>query len=518
MIAPYRALPSALALLGTALAALAPALRAQTGDDFPRAGSIPPLRATTRVPIFFPPHPPPLGRALAPGAPQAGRYVAPAEMAAHVNEIFYPPLATRLHLRSLGARQRAELDQYRATKVALQTELRAELDRLRRADPAARAQGLADFSRRQTPRIVELEKTAEHLRLMLTNGEHTWTTYREWHLSDHPKRGYSPLEVAQVMRSYAFFQNGLLPAQRRLLREIALELYLAAESAEKATVAQPHAFFPPEPARVSLPDDAPPEVAAKLAAYQTKKSQLKKELYDAVHRHDGARFGFLNGTLRRLAEKQTPPLAELDRLAEEIRVGLAALPEPGRLMERSPFPPVLHQRIITLGTQFARAQKEAADRLAAVLAATPEVRATYRFEADGLKFVVLPSRGAARGGGAPPADTAKLEHVRHEFAAVAESFGRRLAELINEKDAIVADAGQLLGTNKPEVINQALAAAIRVANARETELAYRDYHAAVFQPGLSPEQRRLLFDWVVEQLALPLPRGELQPTQRSDSW
>jgi hypothetical protein len=37
---------------------------------------------------------------------------------------------------------------------------------------------------------------------------------------------------------------------------------------------------------------------------------------------------------------------------------------------------------------------------------------------------------------------------------------------------------------------------------------YRDYQAAVLMPGLSPEQRSLLFGAAVEDLALPLPAGE----------
>jgi hypothetical protein len=59
---------------------------------------------------------------------------------------------------------------------------------------------------------------------------------------------------------------------------------------------------------------------------------------------------------------------------------------------------------------------------------------------------------------------------------------------------------------------------MRVATARETASVYRDYRVALFQPGLSPEQRRLLFDGVMEQLELPLPRGELQPVYRAPTW
>lgn len=40
---------------------------------------------------------------------------------------------------------------------------------------------------------------------------------------------------------------------------------------------------------------------------------------------------------------------------------------------------------------------------------------------------------------------------------------------------------------------------------------YRDYHDAVLAPGLSPEQRRLLFDGAIESLSLPLPGGAFQP-------
>jgi hypothetical protein len=40
---------------------------------------------------------------------------------------------------------------------------------------------------------------------------------------------------------------------------------------------------------------------------------------------------------------------------------------------------------------------------------------------------------------------------------------------------------------------------------------YRDYQTAVLMPGLSPEQRRLLFEAGVEKLSLPLPGGEIVP-------
>ena len=351
---------------------------------------------------------------------------------------------------------------------------------------------------------------------------------RQWHLGDSDRRGFSPSEIAQVMRGYAFYQNGLIPAQRRLLREIFLELTAASDSTANATAAQPYLFFPPEPARVLLPDDMPAEVAAKVAAYQTKKSRLKKELYDAVYAHDGQMLSWVRpNNLKALAEKQATPLVELDALAEEIRRGLTQVVAPAAIGERSPLPASLQNRVALLITHYAALQKESAARVETILADARglPMQATYRFEGDGLRFVVVPSRGGRGGrgggigsGGPPPEVLERIAAVRAQVSAVADDYGRQVVDLINETNAIRAAIGQALGTTKAGAIDQALTAATRVATAKETHDLYRDYRVAVFQPGLSAEQRRLLFDRVVERLELPLPRAEFQPTVRAATW
>lgn len=473
------------------------------------------------LPLFFPPNPPPLGRAIG-RAPATGRNVAPAELASYVNELFYPPLGTRLATRTLTDKLRAQLERYRATKVALQTELREELERLRNVDAAARETELAAFSRRQTPKVIELENTAEQLRRDLINSDNHWSAWRQWHLGDRDRRGFSPIEIAVVMRGYAFYHPGLLPAQRRLLREIFLELANAADNADNATLAQPYLFFPPEPARVLLPDDLPADVAAKIATYQTKKSQLKKELYDAVYAEDGKSFKFFRpNSLKSLAEKQVQPLAELETLAEEIRRGLTRVAEPATIAERSPLSPVLHNRVAVLMTNYLALQKEAAAQIETILEEVKgaPIQATYRFENEGLKYVVIPSRAARGGrGGVPQEVLAQVSALQAKIAAVAEDYGRRVVDLINEKEAIRAEIGRTIGPAKATTIDNLLAAASRVVTAKATEDSYRDYRIAVFQAGLSPEQRRLFFDSVVERLELPLPRGEPQPILRASTW
>lgn len=469
------------------------------------------------LPLFFPPSPPPLGRPI--GRAVAGnQFPAPPELAGFVNDPFYPPLGTRLATRTLNDRLRARVESYRAAKSALLAELREQLDRVRSAEPATRTSELEAFARKQTPRIVELENTAEQLRRDLVSADNHWSAVRQWRLGEKDRRGFSPFEIAIVMRGYAYYHASMLPAQRRLLREIFLELANAADSTANATAAQPYLFFPPEPARVLLPDDLPADVAANVAAYQTKKSKLKKELYDAVYEQDSIAFSFLRNPIKALAAKQAGPLAELETLAEEIRRGLANVAEPQSITERSPLPPSLQKRVDALLAGYTALQQDCGARIEAILeeAKGLPIQTNYRFDPDGLKYVVVPTRGNRSG--VQPDTLQQINAVRARFGEVAEDYGRRAAELLNEREALRGEIGRALGSAKGNAVDTALAAASRVASAKATEDSYREYRIAVFQPGLSPEQRRLLFDGVMEQLRLPLPPGERQPVYRAASW
>lgn len=512
------------------------ALSAQSGNDGFSRGStgmegMPAPRPVELVPVYFPPLPPPLDRPVARGSTQSLRFPAPPELSAYVSDFFYPALGTRIVTRTLSEKLKVRLEAYKAARLKLQNELRTALDRLRTLEPAGRTAGLAALSKRQTPQIVELEKTAEQLRRDLITSDFNWNTFRQWHLSDRQRRGYSPLEIAQVMRGYAFYQHNLLPAQRGMLREIALDLMFAAENPAAAAAANPYVFFPPEPARVLFPEELPADLAARLATYQTKRSALKKELYDAVYSSDGATFGFLRSTpIKSVAEKQAGRITELEALAEEIRRGLSAAPEAS--VERSPLPPHLDTRVAAIMRRYAAVQRDAATRIDGILTASRHLpmQATYRFEGDGLKFVVVPTRGA-RGGpggavgaggkggsGGPTGTMAQIEAVRAQISVIADDYGRAIADLLNERESIRIEIGSTLQLTKSDAIDRALYAAMRVATRKENERSFNDYRTAVFEPGLSPEQRRLLFDSVMQQLDLPLPRGEPQASRRADSW
>ena len=473
-------------------------------------------------PVFFPPTPPPLDRAISHlTSPAPRRLTPPPELATYVNEPFYAPLSTWLAEHTLNAKLRQRLDAYRSDKLALQRELHAVLDQARAADPAARRTALEASARQQAARLAALEQTAEQLRDDLAIGGYDWRAAREWTLGERNSRGDSPSEIASVMRAYAYYQSSLSGAQRRLLREISLEIAMAAEDEKAAQAAQPFLFFPPEPARVLLPEDLTSDLAAKVAAYQTKKSAVKKELFDTVYKQDGATFSFVRqSALKALAEKQANRLAELERLAEEIRIGLAQLPpEAQRPAERSPLPPVLTERIAAVLQGRTTLTRETTAKMESIRDrhATAPLQISYGFESDGLKFIVVPRRYP--GGGNPPKSvTDEVSVIQAEMAVVAEEYGRRFTELVNETDAIRDETSKILGSTNPRAIEVAMGTATRVVALRETEEGYRDYRTAVFEPGLSPEQRRLLFDGAIEKLDLPLSRGEMQPTRRAPSW
>ena len=270
-----------------------------------------------------------------------------------------------------------------------------------------------------------------------------------------------------------------------------------------------------------MPADLPAEVAARLADYETRKSALKKELYDAVVAYDGLRFAFFRpNPLKALAERQRTPLAELETLAEEIRRGLSGRTEIMPVMERTPLPSSLQTRLNTLLQDIGAAQRRAVERIEAILAGTRDLpmQASYRFEAEGLRFVVIPSRALRGGGAIPPAVLERIVAARERISEAGAEYDQRLATLLAERDAIRAEAAKTLGVRESGKLDQAIGTAVRVANARETEAVYREYRQALFEPGLSPEQRRLLFDGAIERLELPLPRGEMQPVVRAPSW
>ena len=445
--------------------------------------------------FFFPPDPPPLGAELRLFLPAVTGMPAPPELAAYANELFYPVLSTRLAAEDLPRRLQLGLAAYRAAKTELQNELRSRIAQLKDADAADQQRELAALARAQAPRIAELDTTAARFRTDLLRsgmygalaGRGDWNDGRTWHLTSKPdeKPARDPLQMEfEVVRAAAYYQDGLSSAQRRLLREIAMELQMeirrSTDPAQPTEGAAP-IFFSPETARIRVPADLPAELAGQVAAFVAERKGLKAELREAIRNYDGATASERTRVLQQLAAKQEPRIAALEERAEDIRRGLASIPDlPG-----PPAPP----------------------RLPADLAARISAYRGHKLDLlKALHAVVAPPAPAA-----PPRQRAMP--AQEEVAVFNREHAAQFAELKTEKDGIREALAQYMrGDHAPRDRKSIDGLLEEFENARQRQEVwekYRDYQVAVLMPGLSPEQRRLLFDAAVEKLALPLPGGEV---------
>ncbi len=445
--------------------------------------------------FFFPPNPPTLGTEIRLFYPGRTGMPAPSELAAYVNEPFYPVLGVRLAAEDLPRRLQLGLATYRTAKVELQNELRLKVARLTEADAATRQQELAMLARVQTPRIAELEETAAQLRIDLQRsgmygmleGRGDWNESRSWRLDSKRNEKVSPDTARmefEVMRAAVCYQDGLSPAQRRLVREIAMELQAEIRQSGEPVPARKDVFeffFSPETARIRVPTDLPAGLAGRIAGFVAEKTKLKAELRDALRSYDEASADARTRALKQLAASQAPRIAALEERAEDIRRGLASVPN----MPGPPAPPPLP------------------DELAARIS-------VYRSHKADLLQVL---RAALAPPTPPDHSREKTVPVQEQVSAFNREHAAQFAELTAEKDGIRKALAQFVRSGEVmrdrKSINDLLEEFENSRQEQEVWERYRDYQAAVLLPGLSPEQRRLLFDAAVEKLALPLPAGEV---------
>lgn len=218
----------------------------------------------------------------------------------------------------LSAKRAARIDRYRVARLTLLTELRKQLSRGQDASALAAA---------QTPRLLELEAEAEHIRHDLTRVELFSTPADD--IGKLPASSDAPdqrvlLASLRRLLSAAHFQDGFSPDQRRLLEEMALETQLVIEPEPEAIKPAP-VFFWPAGVRIPAPTGLPLEAAAQFDEFQRHKAALKGELRAALDREKARLFNFDETEARaQLAAAQAPRFAELDALADQLRPALAA--------------------------------------------------------------------------------------------------------------------------------------------------------------------------------------------------
>lgn len=505
-------------------------------DPVPAAEELPPLpppplppdswpSATVKVsaPIritFFPPTAPQFGAPIREGASQMrinGRLVEPpAGLGDFVGENFYSALSTRLTEGSVAKSCAARLESYRATRTGLLNELYDQLRLLEFAEDADRDRALRELAASQSSRIAALERDAEELRDELVRGSlfqvtADWNELRSWKLTTLPANPPARMASAefQVLRAASYFSRGFTPEQRGLLRELAMEQQDRLSSYRQIpgprSSADPYAmFFSPETTRLRLPKNLPPELSAKIGLYNHDKTELKNELRDAVVTKDGSTPFNRTRYFAALAERQRSRLAALGVLAEEIRRGFAGLPKPP--------PPVLPPNLPPELLADLKAYRR--DQLALNSARS-------RMTSDAIR-VPVPANpnlsGLARIREMSDARLSALRRAREQFQlenadriAELQERGLALRKRVDTIAAVYLDPASGRPMNAVTLMRAWDAADQQFAQIGREEAIYKDYNIAMLMPGLSPEQRRLLFGAALVALAQPLPGPERLP-------
>ena len=465
--------------------------------------------------FFFPPVPPPLESEIPVLPPYATGVPASPELAAFVGDLFYPLLAARLAANDLPKEVRAELQAYRAAILELQNELRSRITALKDTAPAQKEQ---EFAALQAPRILDLETVAEKLRTDLhRTGLVDGRTEEKIGTGidgPPPPPGHDPTlppmdprRESKIVRGAAFFQEGLSPAQRRLLLETAGELETVANPNSVTSLPGQEGWllsFSPESARIRLVSNLPAPLAKKISEYVSAKSTLKSDLRDALLTRLTSSHLSRVAALQELAGTQTPRLAALELLAEEIRRALATLPnQPG-----PPVSPDLPPELLSRVSAYRGHKLEVLKTLYAMLTAANQFTSPAAPGSPGLNALPWMRDG-----------TSQTEVPPGKLRISTEDFNRTQARLLGELNKEQAGIREAFAeyyrtANLPmdrKSINDLLKDFETSRQKQEIWDKYRDYQTAVLQPGLSPEQRRLLFAAAVEQLSLPLPAGEKIP-------
>ncbi|MBI2511936.1 MAG: hypothetical protein HYV96_08155 [Opitutae bacterium] len=464
--------------------------------------------------IFLPPTPPALGETVpVASARQTSSTLTamtlPPVLRNCIYDTFYAPLSALMYSEDLSRKRRETLDGYIAARLTAVSALRAKVESLASADPDTRVRELTVFAGAQTPQLVGLETTADGIRDNLVNGSWLqsgvdWDDLRQWRLGDDT-RWESQLDEIKVVVGASFFQEGLSSPQRLLLREMAMELAdsLRAPDADISLgTPGPYFYFSPFTARIRLPAGLPPELEAKIDAYRAKKSALKHELRDALYKTDRAFWASTRtNALKALATSQAPEFAAIDQLAEEIRIGLAPFPNPAR-PAALPLPTPLMKRISAYMAQKSAWQKGMVEKLNALRTEFPDDRVEFS-RLDGAPSIQIVANRRNKAALAPKRDAAIVELATFNAGQRTgyNTLAREKEQLTTE---ILSIASNLAGRPSARSIDQQLAVFDHALRQQENWLRYADYETAVLQPGLSPEQRRLLFGAALEKLDLPL--------------
>jgi hypothetical protein len=453
------------------------------------------------VSIYFPMEPIFLGQVL-PMISTKPRNSVLAQMRPYLSDLFFPAMTAYMHDESLSNKRLQRITDYRAEKQRLLMELRTRIDQIRQADPASRASLYAEFAAQQKPLLVALEAKEEEIRRDFTSGgifsdTVDWNDTRSWRLGDD-SRYESYMDEYLVMRAAVYFQRWLSTPQRDLLREVSMELLQRGQDPTNElsiAAAGPFFYFSPASSRFRLPLEMPDELRAKIDQYQALKQSLKRELRDTIYKQDGSMTSTRNNAVKELAAQQEPRLAQLDDLAEQIRVGLVSLKLPDE-PDQSTLPPVLGNQISAYLQAKIDLSRTLRTRLSEVQAILPKDRIEIVSLNGGYGIEIVATRGKSKD------EVIKRENVRAQLAAFNSEQAQRFQALSVQNSKLRAEIKQMSKNGSVEVrsVDQLISDFSLAFARQEIWNRYKDYRIAILEPGLCPEQRRLLYGSAIETL------------------
>jgi hypothetical protein len=409
---------------------------------------------------------------------------------------------------------------YQQAQQKLLDELRAEIASLAGAAPKVRAEGLSVLAAKQDARFQELEREEEAIR-----SDVAWVGPK---LGRSLAFGFDGEPAADTPRLLfaANFYAGLSIDQRMLLAEIAHETDAASFAAGQGPIGRPVVtvrsseplplemkakiqrmikekeaqlektslpispppadpaviYFLPATARLHLPAALPPELDAKVRRFLEKKKDLKDELRAMVLREDYILSSTRTRRFEALAAAQAPRFAELGALAEEIRVGLAQIGFRDR-PDGLELPAELTKRVGSFYARKVQVRRELLAELRKLRSEYPGASFSFNIteHGDGLAIVQTGADGKAA-------------------AAVAEfnaSQAGQYSQFVQESESLRREIEQYLRRNPSQAnrsVDQLAADFVRAYEGQGQMERYREYSRAVLEPGLSPAQRRLLFN------------------------
>lgn len=437
--------------------------------------------------VFIPPATPclaaPLTRRPDPDYPSA--------LANVVGEPFFMVFSSTQVGGRLDERQLRRMTRHCESRDRLVAALRARLATLADTPPDQRIRTLTEFATAQAKALHKLEAEAESLREEFSYLDDGSALLKR---RDNPAPGepggqpafFGPLLAAQ-------FHPGLSIDQRQLLAAIAQE---SKDHSEKTTTPT-HVHFLPATARIRWPLNDDPQVFELMQRLQAIRQTLADELTRAIiDSPTNQSRRQLRKIYTELATRQVPQFDELHRLADEIRVLLANVRYPDQPPD-SDLPPEL----VRLAGQHAARELVFQTRIQQLVQELGRLFSPTKFRLGTSNHEPVIEVEAGPGSNTPPKTEQKKLHVQllqiNEWLVRNHRDLQVRAKSVNEE---IKRHQETLPLAQAEDV-RALAASLARTYADEANwLHYADYHTAVLTPGLSPAQRRLLFNAALRDL------------------